>query len=116
MATGKKLVTLSGDSHNGWYSNLVAQDKSEVGKEIATSSVSSPGFEQDLGAEPASLAGFEQALALLVDDLNYLDASRRGYVLVKMSVSQIAAEWRYVSTILSPTIDTSLGHAEAMGA
>ncbi len=116
MAKGKKLIALSGDSHNGWYSNLVSQDKSLAGKELATSSVTSPGFEEYLGAEPASLAGFEQALALLVDHLNYLDASRRGYVLVKVSQMQLTAEWRYVSTILSETTSTVVGHSETITA
>lgn len=116
MARGKKLIALSGDSHNGWYSHLMAQDQSEAGRELATSSVTSPGFEQYLGVNPASLAGFEQALALLVDDLEYLDASRRGYVLIRFSVSQIAAEWRYMSTITSPTTQTTIGHAETITA
>ncbi|MCE7067030.1 alkaline phosphatase [Dyadobacter sp. CY326] len=116
LAKGKKLIALSGDSHNGWYSQLKANDKSEAGRELATSSVTSPGFEEYLGADPASLGGFEQALALLVDDLQYLDASRRGYVMAKFSVSQIVSEWRYVSTITSPTIATTVGHSETITA
>ncbi|NIJ54540.1 alkaline phosphatase D family protein [Dyadobacter arcticus] len=116
MAKGKKLIALSGDSHNGWYSQLKANDKTEAGRELATSSVTSPGFEEYLGADPASLGGFEQALALLVDDLEYLDASRRGYVLAKFSTSKIVSEWRYVSTIITPTTATTVGHTETINA
>lgn len=116
MAKGKKLIALSGDSHNGWYSQLNANDKSQAGRELATSSVTSPGFEEYLGADPASLGGFEQALALLVDDLQYLDASRRGYIMAKFTVSEIVSEWRYVSTITSPTIATTVGHSETITA
>jgi alkaline phosphatase D len=114
MAKGKKLIALSGDSHNGWYSHLNANDKSVAGYELATSSVTSPGFEEYLGANPASLGGFEQALALLVDDLDYLDASRRGYVMAKFSTSKIVSEWRYVATITAPTIATTVGHTETI--
>jgi alkaline phosphatase D len=71
---------------------LNANDKSQAGRELAAPCVTSPGFEEYLGADPASLGGFEQALALLVDDLQYLDASRRGYVLAKFSASQIVSE------------------------
>jgi alkaline phosphatase D len=113
-AKGKKLVALSGDSHNGWFSKLTANDQSVSGKELATSSVTSPGFEAYLGADAASLAGFEQALALLVDDLDYLDASRRGYVMASFTASQIKAEWRYVSSITTKTTTTTVGHTEVI--
>lgn len=114
LAKGKKLVALSGDTHNGWYSDLTAADGSRAGREIATPSVTSPGFEAYLGLNPAALAGFEQALALLIDDLSYLDASRRGYTLVNFSVSRIASEWRYVANITTPTVATTVGHTETI--
>ncbi|WP_031526925.1 alkaline phosphatase D family protein [Dyadobacter crusticola] len=114
MAKGKKLIALAGDSHNGWYSHLNANDKSRAGWELAAPSVTSPGFEEYLGADPASLGGFEQALALLVDDLQYLDASRRGYVMAKFSTSKVVSEWRYVASITSPTIATTIGHSETI--
>ncbi|MCF2444040.1 alkaline phosphatase D family protein [Dyadobacter sp. CY345] len=114
MAKGKKLVALSGDSHNGWYSDLTTAGGEKAGKEFATSSVTSPGFEEYLGTNATSLAGFEQALALLVDDLNYVDASRRGYVLTKFTNNQVIAEWRYVSTITTLNTTTTTGHQETI--
>jgi alkaline phosphatase D len=114
MAKGKKLIALSGDSHNGWFSKLTAAGQSLSGKELATSSVTSPGFEEYLGADAAALAGFEQALELLVDDLDYLDASRRGYVMASFTASQIKAEWRYVSSITTKTTATTVGHTETI--
>lgn len=114
LARDKKLVALSGDTHNGWYSELTAANGTRVGRELATSSVSSPGFEAYLGLNPATLGGFEQALALLIDDLTYLDASRRGYVLVNFSTSRIVSEWRYVATIATPTTATTVGRTETI--
>lgn len=114
LAKGKKLVALSGDSHNGWYSDLTANDGSKAGREIATPSVTSSGFESFIGTNPATLAGFEQALALLIDDLNYLDASNRGYTMVTFSTSRVVAEWRFVATIATPTVATTVGHTETI--
>ena len=114
LAKSKKLIALSGDTHNSWYSDLTANDGSRAGREVATPSVSSPGLEAYLGLNPAALAGFEQALALLIDDLQYLDASRRGYTLVNFSINRVVAEWRFVPTIATPTVATTTGHTETI--
>jgi alkaline phosphatase D len=77
-----------------------------IGAEFATPSVSSPGFEAIFGTDPATLQGFEQTNALLVDDLEYVNASKRGFVLATFSRTEVKAEWNYVSTIT--TKNTSL--------
>jgi alkaline phosphatase D len=43
---GKNLVVLSGDTHNAWANELADMGGNAVGVEFATSSVSSPGFEE----------------------------------------------------------------------
>jgi alkaline phosphatase D len=104
-ANGKKLISLAGDTHNGWYSDLTDKNGRKVGAEFATASVSSPGFERILGSNTASIVGFERAIALLTTDLQYLDASQRGYIMASFTASQAKSEWRYVSTIA--TINTA---------
>lgn len=107
----KKIITLAGDTHNAWSNKLTKQDKTEIGIEFATSGISSPGFEEYLGnPSAATLAAFEGALTTLVDDLNYFDASRKGYILTTFTNSNVKAEWVFVSTILSPTYTTTIGH------
>ncbi|MEL1252836.1 alkaline phosphatase D family protein [Flavobacterium sp. DGU38] len=108
----KKIITLAGDTHNAWSSKLTKQDKTEVGIELATSGITSPGFELYLGNNPSpeTLKGFEAALTTLVDDLNYFDASRRGYILTTFTSSNVKAEWIFVNTILSSSYTTSIGH------
>lgn len=108
-ANGKKLVSLAGDTHNGWYADLTDNNGRKAGAEFATASVSSPGFEAIFGSNPATIAGFEQAIALLINDLQYLDAARRGYVIATFSATQAKSEWKYVSTLASKNTATVTG-------
>lgn len=107
------LVVLAGDTHNSWGSNLYVADDSgvvqrtgsSVGVEFATSSVTSPGFENyvGFGSNTTMQAGFEQAVTTLVDDLKYLNSANRGYMLVEFTPEQSVCEWLYVDTIESRT-------------
>ncbi|MDW5288943.1 alkaline phosphatase D family protein [Formosa sp. PL04] len=108
---GKKIVTLAGDTHNAWKNVLTSQNGTEVGIELATSGISSPGFETYLGdTNPAIIAGFEQALTVLVDGLQYFDASRRGFLMATFTPSEVKSDWIFVDTILSESYGTTIGH------
>lgn len=104
--SGKKLVSIAGDTHNAWYSALTDSSGKKVGTEFATASVTSPGFEAIFGNDPQVLAGFEQANALLIDDLQYVDASKRGYVMASFTANEAKSEWRAVNTISSKNTAT----------
>ncbi|GGB66244.1 alkaline phosphatase [Flavobacterium suaedae] len=109
---GKKIVTLAGDTHNAWNNTLYKEDGTEVGVELATSSISSPGFETYLGdVDAATIAGFQQALNILVDGLSYFDASRRGFIMATFTEAEVKSDWVFVDTILSPTYATEIGHS-----
>ncbi|MEO1030846.1 MAG: alkaline phosphatase D family protein [Bacteroidota bacterium] len=107
---GKKIVTLAGDTHNAWSNTLRSQDSTEVGIELATAGVSSPGFEAFIGTDPAAIAAFEQALVILIDGLSYFDASRRGFLMTTFTSSEVTSEWMFVSTILSNNYSLELGN------
>ena len=101
----KNLVVLSGDTHNAWANELADMEGNAVGVEFATSSVSSPGFEEYLPKEnPAMLAG---ALQQLISPLKYCDTSRRGYMVVTATATECRADWVYVSTITSRSYTAS---------
>ena len=108
-AAGKKLVSLAGDTHNAWHSSLVDAGGTRRGVEFATASVSSPGFEALLGGNTAAIQGFEQSNQLLIDNLHYLDASRRGYVEVEFTASSATARWQYVASLATESTATILG-------
>jgi alkaline phosphatase D len=115
-AQGKKLITLSGDSHNAWFANVTTLAGEKVGVEFAGSSVTSPGFESvGLGSLASSLDGTAVAPGVqgtglgLVDDLNYADTSRRGYLLMTATTASIKGEYVFVDTIKSKTYVASTG-------
>lgn len=103
----KKLISLVGDTHNAWYNDLTTASGRKIGAEFACSSVSSPGFESLFGGNTAALQGFTQSTQLLIDDLLYLDASERGYVLAEFGATNATSQWRYVASLSTPTTATT---------
>ncbi|ALT78555.1 alkaline phosphatase D family protein [Paucibacter sp. KCTC 42545] len=102
----KNLVVLSGDTHNAWANDLQDLAGNQVGVEFATSSVTSPGFEEYLPKEkPAVLAA---ALTELIGPLQYCDTSRRGFMVLTANASECRADWVYVSTITSRSYTASV--------
>lgn len=109
----KKLVTLAGDTHNAWHSSLTLKGLAnpalagvKVGEEFATSSVSSPGLEAYLALPtPQVKAIFEG----VVDDLKWVDPSRRGYLKMSFTATEARGEWVFVDTITSRSYQASVG-------
>jgi alkaline phosphatase D len=115
-AQGKKLVALSGDSHNAWCANLTTLAGDKVGVEFATSSVTAPGFESaGLGALASSLDGSVLGATAvgaglgLIDDLLYTDTIRRGYLMVTVTAAAVKGEFVFMSTVKSTTYSASVG-------
>lgn len=104
----KKVISLAGDTHNGWANKL----SGVVGTEFATSSISSPGFEKYLGSDAATLGGFEFAMQTLADDVNYLNAGKRGYILLNVTHAAVNGEWRFVDTVFSQAYSVSTLNTE----
>lgn len=113
----KNVISLAGDTHNAWSSDLRyvtnpttgALSETTVGAEFATSSISSPGFDEYLSLSSAQKGGFEGAITSLVDDLQYFDSSQRGYMEVVFTPTSATAEWKFVSTIQSTTYSVISG-------
>ena len=114
-AQGKTLVTLSGDSHNAWFANVTTLTGERVGWEFAGSSISSPGFEAvGLGGLASSLDGTVVAPRNgtglgLVDDLHYADTTRRGYLLMTATNTEMKGEYVFVNTVKSTTYVATVG-------
>ena len=122
-AQGKKLITLSGDSHNAWFTNLTTLAGDKVGYEFAGSSVTSPGFESaGLGGLASALDGTAVAAGVqgtglgLIDDLNYADTIRRGYLLMTATAAAVTGEFVFVDTIQSKTYVATTGKTVTVNA
>jgi alkaline phosphatase D len=115
--SGKKLVVLSGDSHNAWFNDLRLLDgTTKVGVEFATTSVTAPGYESaGLGELAPFIDGSAVALgangsrAGLIDDVNYVDTKRRGYLLMTVTAANVKGEFVFVDSIRSKSYSASIG-------
>lgn len=107
QSAGSDLVVISGDSHNAWGSTLLNKGR-PAGVEFAGQSVTSPGFESALAADPKVIA------AGLVDaspELKWADTSRRGYLTVSFTPDEARCDWVFMATIKQPSVATSAGQA-----
>ncbi|MGJ7522647.1 alkaline phosphatase D family protein [Variovorax sp. LT1P1] len=124
---GKRLVTLSGDSHNGWFTQLTTLAGDKVGVEFAGTSVSSSGFESaGLGGLASSIDGSALVPQLgnaaigaglgLIDDVSYCDTTRRGYLVMTVTPAQVKGEYVYVSSVKEPTYTAAVGRTITVAA
>ncbi len=117
----KRLVVLAGDTHNAWHSNLTLKglipggpaEGTKVGEEFATPGVSSPGLEEALTLPTAQV---EAIFKGVVDDLRWIDASRRGYLKMTFTQTEAKGEWVFVSTVKSLTYTTTTGYTTSFAA
>lgn len=105
ILSNKKVVVLAGDTHNAWLGKLTDAQGKFIGTELACSSVSSPGLEGYLGiaSDPAKAIELAQAFSAMVDDLDYANIYKRGYLHVKFTSGSSQAEWRFVDNVISET-------------
>jgi alkaline phosphatase D len=98
-ALNKNLITLAGDTHNSWASDLADMNGNAIGVEFGAPSVTSPGFEEIFPKEdPTKVAG---GLEQIIGPLVYAETKNRGFMIVTATPTETRSEWRYVSTVKS---------------
>ena len=113
-AHANNAIFLAGDTHNAWAFDLADKNGNPVAVEFATPSVSSPGLETYIPAEPATIVA---ALKQSSPELKYLDSQHRGWLELDLTPERAASTWYYVSTVLDkaysvtegPTMETVAG-------
>lgn len=120
--TGRELVVLAGDTHNAWHADIttggyfasvggLAAD-TKVGTMLATSSISSPGFEEYLAGVPAdTVAGIFTGI---IDDLKWMDASKRGFLMLTVTFAEIKADWVFVTSVFEKAFTSDIGHTATL--
>ncbi|HCE1804542.1 TPA: alkaline phosphatase D family protein [Vibrio parahaemolyticus] len=98
-ASSGNFVSLAGDTHNAWASELKDVSNNPIGVEFATSSVSSPGLEEYLALDPVAIAQMEYTVPHLVSELQWADIKQRGFMRVTFTADAAQSTWYLVSTI-----------------
>jgi len=99
---GKKLVVLSGDSHNAWHTNLTLANGTKVGEEFATSSVTAPGWESYFPSMIPTIKSLFQDTTSK-SNVQWMDASRRGYLKMTFTAAQAKGEFIFVDSVTGGT-------------
>jgi alkaline phosphatase D len=92
----KKFISLAGDTHNAWLSELYDEIGNKVGIEIGTPSVTSPGLTDYI---PIDVEIFEDSIVKKNSELFWMDASNRGFTSIEISKKQIVTKYNFIKTI-----------------
>lgn len=96
QAADANLISLAGDTHNAWASDLKRGGKA-VGVEFGGQSVTSPGFETFLPRiAPERMA---QALRTENPGLKFTDTAQRGYMAVELTPGAATCEYRFMGNV-----------------
>lgn len=91
-------VFLAGDTHNAWAFNLKDRDNNSVAVELGTPSVSSPGLESYIPAKPDRVT---KELMRASSELHFVNSKNRGWLELTITESELKADWRFLTTVLS---------------
>ena len=100
-AQNKRLVVVTGDTHNAWHSELKDKDGKRVGVEFATPGISSPGMERYLKLTDNNAQIVAESLSSLIAELEYCNLHQRGYMVVTVTPESCSAKWHFIDNILS---------------
>jgi alkaline phosphatase D len=103
QAADANAIVLAGDSHNAWAFDL-PHDGRPAAVEFAVQSVTSPGYERALKADPDRI---RDALVGASPELKWCETSRRGYMMMAITPAAVRNEWVFMDTIRSQSTATS---------
>ena len=106
LKSASNPISLAGDTHNGWAFNLADNKGKAVGVEIGTPGVSSPGLETYLPMPSAEMADL---LLESSPELAAVDTAQRGWTEMTLTADAMTSQWRFVSSVASPTYTTNKG-------
>jgi alkaline phosphatase D len=102
------LVVVTGDSHNAWAFDLPEGGK-PAGVEFGGHSVTSPGIES--GATGVDFSVIERGmLEANPQELRWMNASNRGYMLLSLTPQSATNEWVYMDTVKTLSQATKKSH------
>ena len=92
----KEFISLAGDTHNSWVSELENQSGRKVGIELGTPSVTSPGITDVLNLDEDK---FVDSIVKINKELQWMDPSNRGYLFLDCLEDKIIASFNYIKEL-----------------
>ena len=102
----KQFVSLAGDTHNSWVSELENVDGKKIGIELGAPSVTSPGITDVLKLNEGE---FTNSIIKMNKELKWMDPSHRGFLTLDISKEFILAKFYYIKELeeINPEIEFS---------
>ena len=105
MSNAKKgFVSLAGDTHNSWVSELKDKSGIKVGVELGAPSVTSPGITDILNLDEKK---FVESIVKINSELQWMDPSNRGYLSLNCMEDKIIASFNYIKELEEINSDIS---------
>ena len=92
----KKFISLAGDTHNSWVSDLEDLSGKKVGVELGAPSVTSPGITDILNLDRRK---FINSIVKINKELKWMDPSNRGYLSLDCRKNKIIASFNFIKEL-----------------
>ena len=104
----KKFISLAGDTHNSWVSELENQSGKKVGIELGAPSVTSPGITDILNLDQNK---FVDSIVKINKELQWMDPSNRGYLFLNCMENKIIASFNFIKEL--DNINSEIGSSQS---
>lgn len=103
---GKRFISLAGDTHNSWVSELQNHNGEKVGVELGTPSVTSPGITDVLNLNERE---FVESIIEINKELQWMDPANRGFLSLDVKKDSILATFNFIKELdkINPKIKSS---------
>ena len=104
----KRFISLAGDTHNSWVSELKDKSGNKVGIELGAPSVTSPGITDILNLDEKE---FVDSIVRINNELQWMNPSNRGYLSLNCSEDKIIASFNFIKEL--EEINSDIGSSKS---
>ena len=90
------FISLAGDTHNAWVSELTNSLGQKIGIELGAPSVSSPGITDAIKIDKKQ---FADEIVEMNSELNWMDPEHRGYLTLEFKKDQMEAKFNFIKEL-----------------
>tara|TARA_X000000368_G_scaffold369266_1_gene317718 strand:- start:101 stop:1717 length:1617 start_codon:yes stop_codon:yes gene_type:complete len=104
----KRFISLAGDTHNSWVSELKDKSGNKVGVELGAPSVTSPGITDILNLDEKE---FVDSIVRINNELQWMNPSNRGYLSLNCRKDKIIASFNFIKEL--EQINSDIGSSKS---